>query len=88
MGDANLLFLSSAGEHYLHSRNMLAMLNATKVMDNSGKEVSIFNAYTTIKETSEKGNSIGSVLVFKTGTKTEGGKPLFDAAMYEEAKRL
>jgi len=84
---ANAMFLQTAGEHYLHTRNMLAMLNATRVVNN-GKEISLYEAYESVAQKSEKGNKVGSVLLLKEGTKTEGGKSLFDKKMYEELNTL
>ena len=65
IGDSSTLFLSSAGEHYLHARNMLAMLNANKVLNSSGKEIAIFDAYKAKEYKDSNGKSLGSKLVFK-----------------------
>ena len=88
MSNTNFMFLNSAGEHYLHSRNMLAMLNANKVQDSSGKMISLFDAYTTVEEKDSKGNSLGSILLLKDGTKTENGKSLFTTSLYKELNNL
>lgn len=88
LGSANFMFLNSAGEHYLHSRNMLAMLNATKIQDNNGKIVSLYDSFTTFEQKDLKGNSLGSILLLKDGSKTENGKLLFSTTLYQELDAL
>ena len=77
LGKTNTRFMSTAGEHYLHVRNMLAMLNSNKVLDKNGKEISIYEAYTTKEYKDASGKSLGSILVFKDGVKTLNGEQLF-----------
>lgn len=88
LGDANLMFLNTSGEHYLHCRNMLAMLNANKVQNSSGNMVTLYDSYTTVEQKDKKGNSLGSVLLLKDGTKTENEKLLFTKSMYKELDDL
>lgn len=71
IGSANIFFLNNMGEHYLHSRNMLAMLNHIKVQDKAGKEVSLFDAFEV--KTDKEGIS---TLVLKEGTKDLQGNLL------------
>lgn len=74
LGGANIYFMSTMGEHYLHSRTMLAMLDAHKVKDASGKEMSLFDAFE-VKDTKVKGKTVSSKLVIKEGvTNTDGSK--------------
>ena len=73
-GGANMLFMNEMGEHYLHSRNMLAMLNAYKVKDKNGKTISLFDAYQ-VEEIKEDGQKYGGVLKLKEGiTKLDGSE--------------
>lgn len=45
LGNSSLMFLNSAGEHYLRNRTMLAMLYNYKVLDKkTNKEVSLYEA--------------------------------------------
>lgn len=71
IGSTNIFFLNNMGEHYLHSRNMLAMLNNVKVLDMNGKETSLFNAF----EVKEDAEGV-SRLVLKEGTKSLDGELL------------
>lgn len=81
IGSANIFFLNNAGEHYLHSRNMLAMLNNVKVKDNAGKEISLFEAFEV--RTDSDG---ASKLVLKEGTKDLEGKLLSTEGLDENSK--
>jgi len=40
------------GEHYLHARTMLSMLDAFKVKDSTGKQLSLFDALEVKEEVS------------------------------------
>lgn len=73
IGSANLYFLNSMGEHYLHTRTMLSMLDAYKVKDSSGKEISLFDAFEVIDVKDDKGVSVSHTLKIKDGvTKLDG----------------
>ena len=44
MGSTNIFILNHIGEIYLHTRNMLAFLDSTKVLDANNNEISLYNA--------------------------------------------
>lgn len=87
MQGTNLYILNSLGEHYLHSRTMLAILDRKKVKVN-GKETSLFDAWKvkTIKD--DKGNPITSKLVLVDGTRDLDGNELFTEKMDDELSKL
>ena len=60
------------GEHYLHVKTMLAMLDNFKVLDPSKKSTTLYNAFDTVEE-----NGITS-LVLKQGYTKEDGSPITD----------
>lgn len=75
IGSSNLYFLNNIGEHYLHTRNMLSMLDAYKVKDSSGKEISLFDAFEVVANKDSKGNTVSSSLKIKEGvTKLDGSE--------------
>ncbi len=75
IGSANLYFLNNLGEHYLHTRNMLSILDAYKVKDSSGRELSLFDAFEVVDTKDDKGNSISSSIKLKDGiTKLDGSE--------------
>lgn len=71
MGSSNIFILNHIGEIYLHSRNMLAMLDSTKVLDSNNNEISLYDALSV--ETDENGVS---KLVLQKGTKDLEGNLL------------
>ena len=44
VGSTSIFFMQNMGEHYLHSRTMLAMLDAFKVKDSNGNKISLYEA--------------------------------------------
>lgn len=75
IGSGNLYFLNNLGEHYLHTRNMLSMLDAYKVKDSSGKEISLFDAFEVVDIKDDSGNVLSSSLKIKEGvTKLDGSE--------------
>lgn len=73
-GSATLMFMNNMGEHYLHSRSMLAMLDNYKVKLN-GKVISLFDAYEVEKLTDDNGNVVTAKLKLKDGvTKLDGSE--------------
>jgi len=44
LGNSSLFMLYGGGEHMLHAETMLSVLNAIKVKDPNGKEVSLYDA--------------------------------------------
>ena len=75
IGSTNLFFLNSLGEHYLHTRTMLSMLDAYKVKDKSGKEISLFDAFKVVDIKDDSGNPISYKLEIEEGvTKLDGSK--------------
>lgn len=73
IGSTNLFFLNNLGEHYLHTRTMLSMLDAYRVKDKSGKEISLFDAFEVIKKEDNNGAIVSSILSIKEGvTKLNG----------------
>jgi hypothetical protein len=52
IGKTNLFILNNLGEHYLHTRTMLAILDACKVMDN-GTEKSLYDVMEVVNKDGE-----------------------------------
>lgn len=73
MGEANLFILNNMGEHYLHTRTMLSMLNAYKVKNNVGREISLFEAFEV-----EKKGKVGRLKI-KDGVTKLDGSPITEA---------
>lgn len=69
LGNSSLFMLYGGGEHMLHAETMLSVLNAIKVKDPNGKEVSLYNALD-IKVEDKNGT-----VVLKDGYTYEG-KPI------------
>ena len=84
---SSVYILNNLGEHYLHSRTMLAMLDRKKVKVN-GKETSLFDAWKVRTLKDEKGNPISSELVLKNGTKDVNGNELFTEEHADELEAL
>ena len=88
IGSANIFFLNNMGEHYLHSRNMLAILNNVKVKDRNGKEMSLFDAFEVKTDTEGV-----SKIVLKEGIKDLDGNLLStegldrNSELYEEVEK-
>lgn len=87
MQGASIYIMNNLGEHYLHSRTMLAMLDRQKVKVN-GKEVSLFDAWTVRTLKDDKGNPISSELVLTNGTKDTDGNELFTEENADEMEKL
>lgn len=77
LGSANLLFLNNMGEHYLHSRTMLAMLDNYKVIYN-GKKISLFDAFEVEDIKDENGKVLSAKLKIKDGVTKEDGSEITD----------
>lgn len=77
LGSTSVLILNNLGEHYLHVKNMLAMLDAYKVKLD-GKEISLFDAYTTEDILDDSGNVLGTRLVLKEGVTNLDGSTITD----------
>lgn len=75
IGNTNIYFLMGAGEHLLHCQNMLAMLDAYKVKDSSGNEISLFDAFEVDKIT-ENGTILGGRLKLKEGVTNLNGETI------------
>ena len=71
MGSTNIFILNHIGEIYLHSRNMLAFLDSTKVLDANNNKISLYDALNV--ETDENGVSR---LVLQEGIKDLEGNLL------------
>lgn len=85
--NTGLYILNNLGEHYLHSRTMLAMLDRHKVKVN-GKETSLFDAWKVISLEDDNGKVVSYKLVLKNGTKALDGSELYTEAHEEELARL
>lgn len=71
-GSSTLMFMNSMGEHYLHTRTMLAMLDNYKVKL-KGNTISLFDAYEVEDIKDDKGNIVSAKLKLKDGvTSLEG----------------
>lgn len=77
LGSTSIYILNNLGEHYLHIKNMLAMLDAYKVILD-GKEISLFDAYTTEDILDDSGKVLGSRLVLKEGVTNIDGSAITD----------
>lgn len=82
IGNANVFILNNAGEHYLHSRTMLAILDRYKVKDGS-KEISLFDAFEVEKATDPSGNVLAAKLKIKDGVTKLDGTAITEADITE-----
>lgn len=80
IGNTSLFFLYGLGEHLLHAQGMLACLYYTKVIDKTGKKVSLIEVFD--KEVKD-GNG---QLIIKKGYKTLDGKDV-DTEFIKRQKR-
>lgn len=87
IGNTSLFILNNMGEHYLHVRTMLAMLDRIKVREGEN-EISLYNAFDEVSKETDEGVSIGGKLFFKEGITTEDGKKLFTKNMEKELNSL
>lgn len=71
-GKGGVFFMQSAGEHYMQTRTLLAYMNNYKLVDSSGKKVSLFEAFEVAKE-SQAGTIVDAKLVLKQGLKKADG---------------
>lgn len=85
--NSSIFVLNNLGEHYLHSRTMLAILDRKKVKVN-GKETSLFDSWKVRELKDDNGNVISSELVLKNGTTDEDGNTLFTEELAEEFEKL
>ena len=76
-GSASLLFMQSMGEHYMHTRTMLAILNHQKALLN-GKEISLLEAFEVEYIKDSKGNNISARLKVKDGVTNLDGSAITD----------
>lgn len=74
-GSANLMFMLNMGEHYLHARTMLAILNHQKVLYN-GNEISMVDAFEVDYIKDEHGNNISANLKIKDGVTNLDGSEI------------
>lgn len=79
LGNSSLMFLNSAGEHYLRNRTMLAMLYNYKVLDKkNNKEVSLYEALkeADIYKDSSNKEVVGKKIIFDNDnySKTDGSE--------------
>lgn len=77
-GSATLMFMNNMGEHYLHSRTMLAILDNYKVKLN-GKTISLFDAYEVENLTDDNGNVVSAKLKLKEGVTNLDGSTISDS---------
>lgn len=78
---------NNIGEHYLHSRTMLAMLQNYKIKIN-GKEESLYDAWKIQEIKDDSGTVVSHKLVFKNGTVDKKYGQLFTEELSEELDRL
>lgn len=87
MKNMSYAILNNMGEHYLHSRTMLAMLEAQKVKIN-GKETSLYNAYKVKPIKNKEGKIVSHELVLKRGTTDVEGGALWSEDIIEEYEEI
>lgn len=75
-GRSNLYFLMTAGEHYLRGRNMLSMLDAYRVFDEEGNEMSLDEAFEVSEIKDDNGKTVSATLVLKEGVQDKDGNPI------------
>lgn len=76
-GSTTLMFMNNMGEHYLHSRTMLAILDNYKVKYNN-KTISLFDAFEVEDVRDSSGNVITAKLKLKDGVTRLDGNPVTD----------
>lgn len=77
VGNSTLFVLQNLGEHVLHTRTMLAMLNRQKVKVN-GKVMSLYDAFDVITYTDKSTGGDVSTLQLKPGATWEDGTKITD----------
>lgn len=77
-GSTTLMFMNNIGEHYLHSRTMLAILDNYKVKDGS-KTISLFDAFEVEEIKDDSGNVVTARLKLKDGVTKLDGSEINDA---------
>ena len=87
MRNTGIYILNNLGEHYLHSRNMLAILDREKVKI-GGKEVSVFDAWKVREIKDSTGKVLSHELVLKEGTTKTDGTELFTEKHIEEIDEI
>ena len=87
IGNTSVFILNNLGEHYLHVRTMLAMLDRIKVKVGN-EESTLYNAFADVTKATDGGVNIGGKLFFKEGTTTENGEALFTEKMYNRLNEL
>jgi len=86
IGNTGAYVLTNMGEHLLHTRTMLAMLNRIKV-NVGGVEMSMTDALEK-SDIVRNGSTVGAKLFFKDGSVDSNGKTLFTSAMDKELTSL
>lgn len=77
-GKFSMMMHMAGGEHYIRSKNMLAHLNAIKVKDSTGREMSLTDAYEVIDDVRD-GIKVGAKLKLKDGiTNLDGSEVSID----------
>ena len=72
VGSTSLFILNNLGDHYLHTKTMLSMLDGYRVKY-KGKEISLFEAFEVVESKDDKGKVISHTLKIKDGvTKLDG----------------
>lgn len=73
IGNTNLFFLYGIGEHLLHAQGMIAVLHNKKnmILDPSGKEVPLIEAFDVVKDTTGNGT-----LIIKSGYTMKDGSAI------------
>lgn len=87
MQNTGLYILNNLGEHYLHSRTMLAMLDRQKVKVN-GREKSLFEAWKVMEVKDDSGNVMSHQLILESGTTDTDGNELFTESHYNEIEEI
>lgn len=87
-GRGSIYFLMTAGEHYLRGRTMLAMLDAFKVYDNSGNEMSLDEAFELKEIKDDNGNVVSAYLELKEGLQDKDGNAITEETIQNYALKI
>jgi hypothetical protein len=82
IGSSNIYFLNNIGEHSLRTGLLFTMLDAYRVKDSKGNDISIFDAFY-VETKDDKGNTVPAYLKIKEGVTKTNGEPITKEDLFE-----
>ena len=87
-GRGSIYFLMTAGEHYLRGRTMLSMLDAFRVYDSNGNEMSLDEAFERREIKDDNGNVVSATLELKEGLQDSKGNEVTEETIQDYALKI